>query len=55
MKNLVILVGPPGSGKSTLAKDYEAEGYVRVSQDDQGADHLNVFNLALVEGREYCS
>lgn len=51
MKKMLVLVGPPGSGKSTLAKQYEAEGYVRVSQDDQGIDHLTVCDLAIVDGK----
>lgn len=48
---LIILVGPPGSGKSTLAKTYEADGYVRVSQDDQGKfGHQDFFAEALRNG-----
>lgn len=51
MKQLIVLVGPPGSGKSTLAKQYEAEGYVRVSQDDQGkAGHAAAFADAIFDG-----
>jgi predicted kinase len=50
-KSMIILVGPPGSGKSTLAKQYEAEGFVRVSQDDQGVDHMHVFDMAAIEGK----
>jgi predicted kinase len=52
MKQLIVLVGPPGSGKSTLAKQYEADGYVRVSQDDQGKNgHRDVCEQALDEGK----
>lgn len=48
MKQLVVLVGPPGSGKSTLAKQYEADGYARISQDDQGkVGHLELFDQEL--------
>lgn len=50
MKNLVILVGPPGSGKSTLAKKYEADGFLRISQDRDGADHVRLFLDALDRG-----
>lgn len=50
MKQLIILVGPPGSGKSTLAKQYEADGYVRISQDDQGkVGHHMAFELAMMK------
>lgn len=52
MKQLIVLVGPPGSGKSTLAKQYESEGFVRVSQDDQGkAGHHEVFDRAIDQGK----
>lgn len=46
---LIILVGPPGSGKSTFAKQIEKEnGYVHVSQDDQGKEgHMREFRAAL--------
>lgn len=44
------MVGPPGSGKSTAAKNYENEGYARVSQDDSGKDHLRLFNLLISSG-----
>lgn len=47
---MIILVGPPGSGKSTLAKKYESEGFVRVSQDDQGKNgHMETFRAAVRE------
>lgn len=48
---LIMLVGPPGSGKSTLAKKYEEEGYLRISQDDQGPDHSDIF-LKAVEDKK---
>lgn len=52
MKQLIVLVGPPGSGKSTLAKQYEADGFVRVSQDDMGkAGHLAIFHLGIEHGK----
>lgn len=48
MPKLAILVGPPGSGKSTLSKEMESEGYLRVSQDDQGRpEYLSVFRDAV--------
>jgi adenylate kinase family enzyme len=48
MPKLIVLVGPPGSGKSTLAKEYEAQGFVRISQDDQGKHgHREAFQAAL--------
>lgn len=43
MPECIILVGPAGSGKSTLAKEYESKGYCRISQDDQGKEHLDIF------------
>jgi predicted kinase len=51
-KNLVLLVGPPGSGKSTLAKQYVDEGYVYINQDLQGKEHLNLFNEAILSGKD---
>lgn len=48
MPKLVLLVGPPGSGKSTLAQEYIQQGYIRISQDDQGKEgHLNAFYTAI--------
>lgn len=46
---LVLLVGPPGSGKSTHALAC-FPNHVRISQDDQGKAHLNLFNNALTQG-----
>jgi predicted kinase len=55
MPNLIVLVGPPGSGKSTLAQDWldnqpassDRARKIRISQDDQGKDHLKYFQDAL--------
>jgi len=48
---LFLLVGPQGSGKTTLAKEYEKNGYIRISQDDQGKDgHWEKFIEALNNG-----
>lgn len=53
MSKLVLLVGPPGSGKSTLAKKYESEGFVRISQDDQGkGGHQDLFMECVREGKD---
>lgn len=50
MKELILLVGPPASGKSTLASTFP--NHVRISQDDQGKEYLNIFNLALAQGKD---
>jgi hypothetical protein len=47
MRNLILLVGPPCSGKSTFSIGKIANGYTRISQDDQGKGHLEVFLEAL--------
>jgi|GEM_PF-218036 len=48
-RRLTVLVGPPGSGKSQLASN--CEGFVRVSQDDQGKEgHKLIFAEALSKG-----
>lgn len=53
MPNLIILVGPPGSGKSTRALHLETQGYVRISQDDQGKErHMEMFYEALMGGKD---
>lgn len=53
MPKLIVLVGPPGSGKSTKAKELEAQGYFRISQDDQGKQqHMDLFNKARYEGKD---
>jgi adenylate kinase family enzyme len=50
---LILLVGPPGSGKSTMAKGYEAKGFVRVSQDEQGKlGHMEIFSEAVRNDRD---
>lgn len=51
-KTCLILVGPPGSGKSSCAKDYQDDGYVRVSQDAQGPEHMDIFEEAILEGKD---
>lgn len=51
-KRLMIMVGPPGSGKSTFSKKYEEVGFVYVNQDSQGRDHLHLFDLAVLDGRD---
>lgn len=46
---LFILIGPPGSGKSTYANSMVSEGFIRVSQDDQGKQrHMELFEAALL-------
>lgn len=45
-------MGPPGSGKSTHAKAVEAQGYLRISQDDQGKEHLELFHTHITTGRD---
>lgn len=45
-------MGPPGSGKSTHAKAMEDQGYLRISQDEQGRGHLDIFYSHLSTGRD---
>lgn len=52
MNKLTILVGPCGSGKSTFAKTMEGNGYLRISQDDQGKEHLELFQTHITTGRD---
>lgn len=52
MYKLTILVGPAGSGKSTYASAMEAQGYLRISQDDQGKEHLELFNTHITTGQD---
>ena len=49
MSLLIILVGPPGAGKSTLAKS-EYSAFTRISQDDNGKEHMHLFQDALLRG-----
>ena len=49
MKILVLMVGAQGSGKTTYCEQ-SLKGYVRVSQDDQGKGHFDVFNEAINTG-----
>lgn len=51
MANLIVLCGPAGSGKSTLAKEYVEQGYTRINQDEQGRDHLRLFEVALASNK----
>lgn len=51
-KKLMLLVGPPGSGKSTFAKKYADKGFVYVNQDLQGKEHLDVFDLAIINAKD---
>jgi predicted kinase len=51
-KNLLLVVGPPGSGKSTLAQEYVEKGYIRISQDVSGREHLALFDEAILEGKD---
>lgn len=53
-KTCMLLVGPPGSGKSSCAKDYVGDGpneFVYVNQDSQGPEHMDVFDQAILDGK----
>ena len=50
-KICVILVGPPGSGKSTLSQEYDKGGFIYVNQDTQSKEHLHLFDMAVIDGR----
>jgi shikimate kinase len=52
MKKLVVLVGPPGSGKSTFAQECVGIGWIRINQDDQGKDHIRLFEEAVNLGKD---
>lgn len=49
MPECVIMVGPPGSGKSTLAATYL--DHVYINQDVQNKEHLDLFQIALIQGK----
>lgn len=52
---LCLLVEPPGSGKSSVAKEYENDGFVHISQDNQGREgHLELFLKTLKENKSIC-
>ena len=48
-KQLILMVGPQGSGKTTYC-EARLKGYLRVSQDDQGKDHIKILENALKAG-----
>lgn len=50
-KQLVLMVGPAGSGKSTYSKRYVEEGYVYINQDSQGKGHMQLFEVAVLNGQ----
>ena len=52
MNKLAILIGPPGSGKSTYAAGLEQQGYLRISQDDMGKEHREIFESHVVTGKD---
>jgi predicted kinase len=52
MPKLMLTVGPPGSGKSTFARKLESEGYTYINQDAQGREHLQLFETAILNGKD---
>lgn len=52
MSKFVMLVGPPGSGKSSMAKTYVDQGFVHINQDLQGKEHYQVFDEAILAGKD---
>ena len=53
MRTLLLEVGPPGSGKSGHAYMLEQKyGFTRISQDDQGREHLDLFKNAISKGKD---
>lgn len=54
MPKLIVLVAPPGAGKSTLANKLKEEGFIRISQDVDGKNHLNIFNQAILDKKDIC-
>ena len=51
-KHLMMMVGPAGSGKSTLSKKFADKGFVYINQDLQGKEHLHLFDMAILEGKD---
>lgn len=51
-KTLIVLVGCQGAGKTTYCAE-SLKGYLRISQDDQGKDHLKIFSKAVEDGEPY--
>lgn len=49
---LIVLCAPPAAGKTTFSKQKESEGFVRISQDDQGGKHLELFKQALLDKKD---
>lgn len=45
---LILMMGPPGAGKTTFAKEQFPDA-VRLSQDDQGTEHYELFLNAIRE------
>jgi len=52
MKTLTLLVGPQGSGKTHFYNRNFAKTHTRISQDDQGKNHMNLFLQAIKEEKE---
>lgn len=49
---IIILCGPPGSGKSTYSSLIRQPfPFIRISQDEQGRDHLKLFHEAINSGQ----
>lgn len=51
-KYLVIMVGPPGSGKSTSCQVYKDSGWTYINQDSQGKAHMQLFEEAVLNGKD---
>ncbi len=53
MPKLIVMVGPPGSGKSTYANTSpHTASYSYINQDSQGRDHLILFDVAIMAGKD---